>query len=135
MGLMVDTNVFINFEKIGAQIDFSSLANSQKVYVSVLTVSELLMGVHRANTEERRQRRSAFVEAVISGVGVLEFSVAIARVHAEIYADLAKKGQLIGAHDLIIAATSRYHGLSLWTDNVQEFSRVPGLHVIPFVPR
>ena len=73
MGLMVDTNVFINFEKIGAQIDFSSLANSQKVYVSVLTVSELLMGVHRANTEERRQRRSAFVEAVISGVGVWSF--------------------------------------------------------------
>jgi len=135
MGLMVDTNVFINFEKIGAQIDFSSLADSQKVYVSVLTVSELLMGVHRANTEERRQRRSAFVEAVISGVGVLEFTVAIARVHAEIYADLAKKGQLIGAHDLIIAAPSRYHGLSLWTDNLQEVSRVPGLHVIPFVPR
>jgi tRNA(fMet)-specific endonuclease VapC len=135
MGLMVDTNVFIIFEKTGSPIDFSSSAASQGVYTSVLTVSELLIGVHRANTEERRQRRSAFVEAVISGVGVLEFTVAIARVHAEIYAELAKKGQLIGAHDLIIAATARYHGLSLWTDNVEEFSRVPGLHVIPFIPR
>jgi tRNA(fMet)-specific endonuclease VapC len=135
MGLMVDTNVFINFEKIGTPIDFSSLADWQKVYISVLTVSELLMGVHRANTEERRQRRSTFVEAVISGVGVLDFTVTVARVHAEIYADLAKKGQLIGAHDLIIAATAQSHDLSLWTDNVQEFSRVPGLRVIPFVPR
>lgn len=134
MGLMVDTNVFISFEKSGKPIDFSSWESSQKVYISVVIVSELLMGVHRANTEERRQRRSAFVEAVISGVGVLDFTVASARLHAEIYADLAKKGQMIGAHDLIIAATARCHQLSLLTDNLQEFSRVPGLRVLPFVP-
>jgi tRNA(fMet)-specific endonuclease VapC len=132
MGLMIDTNVFIHFEKSGNPIDLSSWDNSQKVYLSVVVVSELLMGVHRANTEERRQRRSAFVEAVISGVGVLDFTAAAARVHAEIQADLAKKGQLIGAHDLIIAATARFHDLSLLTDNVGEFSRVPGLHLIPF---
>jgi tRNA(fMet)-specific endonuclease VapC len=134
MGLMVDTNVFISIEKSGNPIDFSAWESSEKVYISVVIASELLMGVHRANTEERRQRRSAFVEAVISRVGVLDFTVAAARMHAEIYAELAKRGQLIGAHDLIIAATARCHHLSLLTDNVQEFSRVPGLRVIPFVP-
>jgi predicted nucleic acid-binding protein len=129
---MVDTNVFINFEKSGNPIDFSLWEPSQKVYISVVIVSELLIGVHRANTDERRQRRSAFVEAVISGVGVLEFTVAAARVHAEICAELARKGQMIGAHDLIIAATARCHDLALLTDNIQEFSRVPKLRVIPF---
>jgi tRNA(fMet)-specific endonuclease VapC len=134
MGLMVDTNVFVKFEKSGSPIDFSSWDSGEKVFISVVVVSELLMGVHRANTDERRQRRSAFVEAIISGVGVLDFNVAAARVHSEIHAELAKKGQMIGAHDLIIAATARCHGLSLLTDNVDEFSRVPGLHVIPFGP-
>ena len=134
MGLMVDTNVFIRFEKSGKPIDFSSWESAQKVYISAVIVSELVMGVHRANTEERRQRRTAFVEAVISGIGVLDFTAPVARVHAEIYAELAKKGQMIGAHDLIIAATARCHDLSVLTDNVQEFSRVPGLRVIPFVP-
>jgi predicted nucleic acid-binding protein len=134
MGLMVDTNVFICFEKSGNAIDFSSWGSSLNVYISAVIVSELLMGVHRANTEERRQRRSAFVEAVISGVGVLDFTIPAARVHAEIHAELAKKGQMIGAHDLIIAATARCHDLSVLTENVQEFSRVPGLRVIPFVP-
>jgi len=134
MGLMVDTNVFIRFEKSGKPIDFSSSESPQRVYISAVIVSELLMGVHRANTEERRQRRSAFVEAVISGVGVLDFTVPAARVHAEIYAELTETGQMIGAHDLIIAATARCHDLSVLTDNVQEFSRVPGLRVIPFVP-
>ena len=68
MGLMVDTNVFIRFEKSGQAIDLSSWESSQKVYISALIVSELLMGVHRANTEERRDRRSAFIESVISRV-------------------------------------------------------------------
>lgn len=56
MGLMVDTNVFIRFEKSGKPIDFSSWEGSQKVYISAVIVSELLMGIHRANTDERRQR-------------------------------------------------------------------------------
>jgi len=133
MGLMVDTNVFINFEKTSKAIDLSPWKPSEKVYISVVTVSELLTGAHRANTEERRQRRSAFVEAVISGVGVLDFTLGSARLHAEICAELAKKGQMIGAHDLIIAATARHHDLSILTDNVAEFSRVPGLRVLQFV--
>ena len=92
------------------------------------------MGVHRADSEERKQRRSLFVEVVIAGVAVLDFTIGAARVHAEIYAELAKKGQMIGAHDLIIAATARHHDLSILTENVDEFSRVPSLRVIPFVP-
>lgn len=133
MGLMVDTNVFIDFEKSGKPIDFSSWDSSQKVYISVIVASELLMGVHRADTETRRQRRSIFVEAIIAGVAVLDVTIAVARIHAEIHADLTRKGQMIGAHDLIIAATARCHDLSVLTDNVKEFSRVPGLHVIPLI--
>src|SRR6185437_15997814 len=121
MGLMVDTNVFISFEKSRKPIDFSSWESSSRVYISAIVVSELLMGVHRANTEERRQRRSTFVEAIISGIGVLEFTVASARVHAEIHAELAKKGQMIGAHDMLIAATALCHDHSLLTDNIAEF--------------
>lgn len=130
MGLMVDTNVFVGMEKRGTALDFSAWDSAENIYISVIVVSELLMGVHRADTPERRQRRSAFVEAIITKVGILDFTIAAARLHAEIHADLAKKGQLIGAHDLIIAATARLHGLSVLTDNVQEFSRVPGLTVI-----
>ena len=132
MGLMVDTNIFIKFEKADQAIDLSPWESSERVYISVVTVSELLQGVHRADTEERKQRRSAFVEAVISGVGILAFTIEAARLHAVICADLAAKGQMIGAHDLIIAATARHHDLSLLTDNIAEFSRVPGLRVVAF---
>jgi tRNA(fMet)-specific endonuclease VapC len=132
MGLMVDTNVFIRFEKSGQAIDLSTWEQSERVFISAITVSELLIGVHRANTDDRRRRRSAFVEAVISTFDAIEFNLSAARVHAAIYADLAAKGQMIGAHDLIIAATALDRNLSLLTENFEEFSRVSGLHTLPF---
>jgi tRNA(fMet)-specific endonuclease VapC len=132
VGLIVDINVFILFERHSEAVDLSPWEPSEEVFISAVTVSELLMGVHRADNETRRNRRSAFVEAIIAGISALAFTGEIARLHADIVADLTRRGQLIGAHDLIIAATARHHGLSLLTDNVEEFSRVPGLHVIAF---
>jgi tRNA(fMet)-specific endonuclease VapC len=41
------------------------------------------------------------------------------------------RGQVIGAHDLWIAATALAHGLGIATGNTEEFERVPGLRVIP----
>jgi tRNA(fMet)-specific endonuclease VapC len=131
---MVDTNVFIAFERRGRSIDLSPWGPSEDVFISAVTVSELLMGVYRADNEDRRNRRSAFVEAVIARVPALAFPAEVARIHAELCADLARRGQLIGAHDLIIAATALHQHLSVLTNNVNEFSRVPGLNVIAFTP-
>ena len=134
MGMIVDTNVFIYFEKTNQGIDLSPWEQSESVFISAITASELLIGVNRADSERRRNRRSAFVEAVLAGVPVLEFAVATARIHAGIYSELARAGRMVGAHDLIIAATARQYDLSVLTDNVDEFSRVDGLHVIRFAP-
>ena len=134
MALMVDASVFIHFERRGVPIDLSVWEPSEDVFISVATVSELLMGVHRADSEARRKRRSEFVEAILAGVSVLDFTIAVARRYAQVYAELSRQGRLIGAHDMIIAATALHHNLSLLTDNVEEFSRIAGLPVIPFGP-
>jgi predicted nucleic acid-binding protein len=62
MGLIVDTNVFIRFEKSGKAIDLSAWELSERVYVSVLTVSELLRGAIapiKTKRSVRRMRRLA----------------------------------------------------------------------------
>lgn len=129
---MIDTNVFVQVERRRHPFDISRWEPSGGVFISVVTVSELLMGVHRADSEARRKRRSEFVETILSGVSVLDFSIAVARRHALVYSELAREGQRIGAHDMIIAATALQHGHSLLTDDFKEFSRVPGLSVIRF---
>ena len=135
MGLIVDSSVLIHFERSGRPVELSDQAASEAIFISVVTVSELLVGVHRANTEERKKSRLAFVEQIISTIAALDFTTPIARIHSEICADLQQKGQPIGAHDMIIAATAKCHGLSVVTKNAGEFSRVPNLRVIAFDPK
>lgn len=132
MGLMLDTCVLIHAEKNSTSLNFDQWESYDEVFISVVTVSELLMGVQRANTDARRLKRSAFVEAIIEEIPIIDFTPSTARIHAEIYGSLAQRGQLIGAHDLMIAATAVAHGHALLTANCGEFLRVPGLNVLEF---
>ena len=129
---MIDSNVFIEFERRGLAVELSRWDGGDDVFIGAVTVSELLTGVYRADNEARRKRRSEFVEAILAGVSVLDFTTVVARRHAMLHTELAQQGQLIGAHDMIIAATALHHGLSLLTDNADEFSRVPNLSVVRF---
>lgn len=130
MGLIIDTCIFIEIERNPRTIDFNLWDTYGDAYISSITVSELLIGVHRANTKARHLKRSAFVEAILNKLTVLEFTKEAARIHAEIFAHLADKGKLIGAHDLIIAATAIANDCALLTTNHHEFNRVPGLKLL-----
>ena len=133
MGLIIDTTVFIQWERSGHAIDFAPWehhGDAAMSVMSVMTASELLVGVHRADSAARRQKRSAFVEMVLAQIPVLDFTTAVARVHAELFADLTSRGDTIGAHDLIIAATAKHHQSAVLTANVKDFQRVPDLVVI-----
>jgi len=100
-----------------------------EAFLSVVTASELLHGVHRAATPDQRARRSAFVEGVLERFPLLEIDLATARAHAQVWADLSATGSIIGPHDLWLAASCIAHGLTMVTANVREFERVPGLEV------
>jgi tRNA(fMet)-specific endonuclease VapC len=125
MGLIVDTGVFIRLEKSPTFLQFSTYADRGDAYISAITASELLVGVHRANSEERRLRRSAYVESVLRDLPVLGFDLETARVHAQLLAALAKSVTL-GAHDLLIGATALRHGFPILTTNPEDFRRMPG---------
>jgi tRNA(fMet)-specific endonuclease VapC len=49
----------------------------------------------------------------------------------EIWAELETQGNLIGAHDLWIAATALRHGMDVATANIRDFGQAPGLDVVP----
>lgn len=129
MGLVLDTGVFIRAER-GGPLNFSPWADYGDAFISAITVSELLVGVHRADSDARRIRRSAFAEAILAQLPVLAFTAETARIHAGLFAALSQQGQMIGAHDLIIAATALSHGCAVLTTNAAEFTRVPGLEVL-----
>jgi tRNA(fMet)-specific endonuclease VapC len=95
-----------------------------EVCISVITKSELLYGVE---VSPRRTQDETALQAFLPHVEVLEFPGDGAIHYAQIRADLKKRGQMIGANDLFIAAHARSLGLRLVTNNTAEFGRVKGL--------
>ncbi|MGK2934182.1 MAG: type II toxin-antitoxin system VapC family toxin [Gemmatimonadaceae bacterium] len=128
MGVLIDASVLIGFERDRTAIEQQLVGREdEEFFVSVVTASELLHGVHRAKAADVRARRSAFVEAVLARFPLLSIDLATARTHAQLWAELAATGKMIGPHDLWLAAACVAHGLTLVTRNAREFQRVPGL--------
>ena len=94
------------------------------VCMSVVTKAELLYGVE---VSPRRAQDAAALAAFLPYVEALDLTDNAAIHHAEIRADLKKRGERIGANDLFIAAHARGMGLMLVTNNLAEFERVHGL--------
>ena len=135
MALIVDSSVFITLERRSERPKTFEAADwaDEPLVMAAITASELLAGIHLTDVADDRLRREVFVESVIESVPILEFDLAAARVHSRVWSQLTREGRMIGAHDLQIAATALAHGLSLVTENVGEFERVPGLVVRRFV--
>ena len=128
MGLMIDSNILIGFERQAIDIGAFIRGREQEMFfISAISASELLHGVHRAKTRKIKATRLAFVEAVLVSIPILDIDLASARCHAQLWSDLSKRGNMIGVHDSWIAATCLAHGLTLVTENKREFRRVPGL--------
>jgi len=130
LGILIDASVLIEQERGRVSLEPHLAGREQEeFFLSVITASELLHGVHRAVDSNVRARRSAFVEAVMERFPLLPVDLAVARAHAQLWAGLMAEGRLIGPHDLWLAATCLAHGLTMVTANVREFTRVPGLIV------
>ena len=98
----------------------------QDVCISVITKCEILAGVALSPNPER-DRGAA--EDFLVNVPTLDFPDEAAAHYADIRADLKKRGNMIGANDLFLAAHARCLGLTLVTNNLREFGRVTGLTV------
>ena len=129
MGALIDTSVLINAERRLLNLADHVSGFDDEFFISVITASELLHGVHRAAQSKIRNQRAAFVEGILQRFPILSIDLATARAHARTWADLASAGQMIGPHDLWLAATCLAHGLTMITANAREFDRVAGLNV------
>ena len=95
------------------------------VYTSIIVAAELRFGVVKSGSG----RLASNFDEVIRPLEVVPFDEPVDRTYADLRAELERRGTPIGANDLWIAAQALHDGSVLVTDNVGEFSRVPGLTV------
>jgi tRNA(fMet)-specific endonuclease VapC len=125
MATLIDSSVLIAAER--GQLNFDDIAAEEDVAISAVTASELLHGVHRARTPAQRHRRQAFVEGLMAELPVIAFDLIVARVHASLWADLAKRGVAVGERDLMIGATAIAKGYAIATRDERSFPKIQGL--------
>lgn len=131
MGLILDSSVLIAAEK--GRFDLPKLFSHHaeaEFFIAAVTASELLHGVERAQPAPRKKTRSAYVEGILTQLETIDFDLAVARRHAALWAALEKAGKMIGAYDLLIAASALQYDYMLATLNVAEFGHVSTLKLV-----
>ena len=93
--------------------------------ISVIVAAELRYGVNRRASARLTER----LEAVLSAIDVLPLEEPADQHYGAIRSDLERIGRPISHNDLFIAAHARALGVTLVTNNVREFTRVPDLAV------
>jgi len=135
VGLILDSSVIIAGERRGHTVrqileQLKSTYGEIEAGLSVVTIVELVHGVQRAGTEERRHRRQAFVDELIRDMPVHPITIETARLAGRIEGDQAAHGVTIAFEDLLIAATALQLGFGVVTGNVRHFELIPGLQVV-----
>ena len=74
-------------------------------------------GIHRADTAERRARREAFVEDLLSAVAIYPLTTEVAKLAGKLDAEQQRRGIVIPIADLLIGATAVSLGYSILTVN------------------
>ena len=128
MGLVIDTDVWVLAEKSGGKLNLARWAHHGNAYMSAVSASELLVGVERANSAQRKALRGAFVESILASIPILDFSAPVARTHARLLARLPRN-KTAAVQDALIAATALHHGHALLTRNLADFRIFAGLAV------
>ena len=94
-----------------------------EMYVSCLTLGELVHGLERLPPGPNRQRLAAWLEGTRQRLDgrILGFNPRLAEEWGRLLAELENCGQPMPTVDSQIAATARRYGMTVVTDNVEDF--------------
>jgi tRNA(fMet)-specific endonuclease VapC len=137
MGLILDSSAVIAAERGGETAErlverVVRIAGDQETALSAVGLTELVHGLHRANTPALRLRRQAFLDDLLAGLQVYPYTKETALLAGRLDAEQRIRGVVIPYPDLLIGATALSLGFSVLTTNVRHFRQVPGLAVVLF---
>ena len=130
MAIILDADVIIKGEKGNFDlIAWLDAQTGQDLEIAAITLAELWHGIERA-TAPPRAKRERYLRTIVERLEAIPYTEATALVHAELWASLESSGNMIGAHDLILASAALERGSVVATFNKRHFALVPGLKVI-----
>ena len=95
-------------------------------HITLITLGELYFGIYRSEQIDKNLRR---YRQLFRTLKLVPFTPAVSEHFGTIKAHLADRGEMIGDHDIWIAAHALVHGATLLTNNVRDFRRIPELRI------
>src|SRR5438094_985730 len=137
MGLILDSSIVIAAERRGDTIadllqQIVVATGDQEAALSSVGLTELVHGIYRAETLERRTRRESFVQELIRAVEVFPYTKDTAMLAGKLDGEQQSRGVVIPFSDLLIGATALSNGYGVLTVNLRDFRRILGLSVVQF---
>jgi len=129
---MLDTNSWIEYFKNrnGVADHVDALPRTQ-LCVSEITVAELIYGAYNSKNFEKHYREAMWLK---NNIEIYPISDALDD-YGDIRFATKRKVNSIGQFDLLIGATARHYGLTVVTDNLKDFSPMPGVKIENWVER
>ena len=126
MRYLLDTNIcaYLIRHKSPVVVQHLTQHPFTDIAVSSITVAELQYGVTKSAAPPQNQLA---LDHFLLPLTLIPFDETAAIQYGEIRTYLEAHGTPIGAMDLLIAAQALAFGLIVVTNNMREFSRVPGL--------
>ena len=120
-----DTNACSQFMRGHPALVARWLDDAPSLRLSSIVIAELEYGAEKISPSRQRVR----LDALVATLPHEPFTLADAIEFGRLRTFLARRGELIGPYDLLIAAQALRLGATIVTNNHREFSRVPGLKV------
>lgn len=97
-----------------------------RMYLSVLTIGELIKGITKLPNGEKREKLQSWVRndlAVRFGPRLVEIDAEIARAWGMLLGEAENRGEKLPVVDSLIAVSASVHDLIVVTRNVQDMAR------------
>lgn len=125
MTYLIDSDWIVDWLKgrAAAQTLLQTLA-SDPMAISAIVYGEVYEGIYYGQNRTRIEQ--AFGQ-FLRGVTIIPMTRPIAHRYGIMRGNLRQRGLIIGDPDIMIAATAMHRSLTLVTQNLRHFQRIPGL--------
>lgn len=135
LGVILDSSVVIEAERQHLNVaqflkQIGQTIGEREAALSCISVAELVHGIYRADTEERRARRRAFLDDLKAAVPVYPITDNTAELVGKLSGESAAKGVTIPFDDLLIGACALERGYAVATRNQRHFQKISGLTLV-----
>jgi tRNA(fMet)-specific endonuclease VapC len=126
IAFLLDTNICIYIIKQNQPSVFERFKSLSlgSVGISAITAAELQFGINKSLWPEKNR---AALEQFLIPLEIIDFDYEAAIHYGELRSTLEKSGKPIGPLDMLIGAHARSLNVTLVTNNLKEFVRIPGL--------